>query len=105
MTPCLSRVDLQDRADRGVDLGVHQHDVLAVLERLEDDVRAELDRAGDVDEHVDLLGAARAATGPRSRPAGPRAIASSNAAWRRRDDGVREPGVAETSTARSGLRL
>ena len=38
-----------------VQLGVHQHDVFAVLERLQHDARAELDRAGDVREHVDLL--------------------------------------------------
>ena len=64
MTPCLLRVHLQDRADRRVDLGVHQHDVLAVLERLERDPGAELDRAGHVDEDVDLLGAAE----QRARP-------------------------------------
>ena len=50
-------VDLQNRADRRVDLGVHQHDVLAVLESLEDDARPEFDRAGHVHQHVDLLGA------------------------------------------------
>ncbi len=49
------RVDLQDRADRGVELGVHQDQVLAVAERFERHVRPELHRAGDVDEHVDVL--------------------------------------------------
>ena len=34
-------------------------DVLAVLERLECDLRAELDRAGDVDDDIDLLRATR----------------------------------------------
>ena len=58
ITPALLGVDAQDRADRRVELGVHQHDVLAVAGRLEHDLRAELDRAGEVDEHVDLLGAA-----------------------------------------------
>ena len=58
ITPALLRVDAQDRADRRVELGVHQHDVLAVARGLEHDLRAELDRAGEVDEHVDLLGAA-----------------------------------------------
>ncbi len=65
ITPCSLGVDLQDRPDRGVDLGVHQHDVLAVGERLEDDVGAELDRPGDVDDDVDLLGCGRAGSGPR----------------------------------------
>ena len=55
----LLRVRSQDGPDGRVDLGVHQHHVLLVLERLEDDVRAELDRAGDVDDHVDLRGAAQ----------------------------------------------
>ena len=48
-------VDLKDRSDRRIDLGVHQHDVLAVLERLEHDVGAELDRAGHIDQHIDML--------------------------------------------------
>ena len=46
---------LQDRTDRRVDFGIHQHDVLAVLESLENDMRAELDRTGHVDDHVDEL--------------------------------------------------
>ena len=49
-------IGLQDRADGGVDLGVHQHDVLAVPERLEGHTRAELDRAGHIDQHVDIAG-------------------------------------------------
>ena len=48
-------VALEDRADRGVDLGVHQDDVLAVPERLEQHVRRELDVAGDLADDVDLL--------------------------------------------------
>ena len=39
----LARVHLQNRADGRIDLGVHQHDGLAVPERLEDDMSAELD--------------------------------------------------------------
>ena len=41
-------VDLQDRSDRRVDFGIHQHDVFAVLEGFEHDMGAELDRAGHV---------------------------------------------------------
>ena len=52
------RVHPQNWSDRGIDLGVHQDDGLAVLEGVEDDMRTELDRSGDVDEHVDV-GAAR----------------------------------------------
>ena len=58
-------VDLQDRADRRVDLGVHQHDVLAVLERLEHDVGAELDRAGRRRRARRSARSAPAATHPR----------------------------------------
>ncbi len=53
---------------------------LPFAERLEDDVRAELDRAGDVDEHVDLLGAAEqrygssVTTGRARRGSRPRAL-------------------------------
>ena len=50
----LARVDLQDRTDGRVHLGVHQHHRLAVPEGLEDDVSAELDRARHVDDDVDL---------------------------------------------------
>ena len=46
----------QQRADGGVDLGVHQHEVLATLDRVERDRGAVVDRPGDVDEAVDLLG-------------------------------------------------
>ena len=45
-------------ADRGVDLGVHHHDVLAVGKRLDEHVGTELDRAGDIDDDVDLIGMA-----------------------------------------------
>ena len=66
-------IGLQNGPDRGVELGIHQHDVLAVLECLEHDVGAELDRAGDIDEHVDDVGerarsiASSVATGLRAR--------------------------------------
>ena len=46
-------IDLQDRPDGRVDFGIHQHDVLAVLEGLEHDMRTELDRSGHVTDHVD----------------------------------------------------
>ena len=55
MTPVLRRVHLEDRADRRIELRVHQDDVLAVAERLEHDVRAELNGSGDLHEDVDLL--------------------------------------------------
>jgi len=51
MTP---RVRLENRPQGRVELRVHQDHVLAVLERLEDRVRAELDRAGHVDDDVDV---------------------------------------------------
>ena len=54
----LAGVDLEDRADRRVDLGIHRDHVLAVLERVERNAGAEVDRSGHVDEHVDLLRAA-----------------------------------------------
>ena len=53
MTPYFFGVDLKDRPDRRVDLGIHQHDVFAVLEGLEHDMSTELDRAGHIDDHVD----------------------------------------------------
>ncbi len=42
-------IGLEDGADRGIELGVHQHDVLPVLEGLENDAGAVFDRAGDID--------------------------------------------------------
>ena len=42
--------------DGGVDLGVHQHEVLAVLEAVEREVTAELDRTGHVDDDIDPVG-------------------------------------------------
>ena len=46
-------VYLQDRPDRCVDLGIHQHDILAMLEGLQNRMRAELDGTSDVDHDVD----------------------------------------------------
>ena len=77
----LAGVDLQDRADGGVDLGVHQHHVLAVAEGLEDDVGAELDRAGDVDDDVDLARSGRSGTDRRPRPAARPDRLPSSSAW------------------------
>ena len=45
----LASVGLQDRPDGRVDLRIHQHDILAVLERFEGDVSTELDGARGVD--------------------------------------------------------
>ncbi len=50
----LARIYLENRADRRIDLGVHQHHRFAVFESLENHVGAELDRACDVDDNVDL---------------------------------------------------
>ena len=50
-------VDLQNWTDRCIDFGVHQDDVFAVLERLQNDVGAKLDRAGRIHQHVDEFGA------------------------------------------------
>jgi hypothetical protein len=50
----LPPVDAQDGPDGRVYFGVHQDDGLPVGERLDDDARAELDRAGHVDDDVDL---------------------------------------------------
>ena len=51
------RIDLQNRPNRGIDLGVQQDYVLAVLERFESHARAKLHRAGHVHQHIDFLGA------------------------------------------------
>ena len=48
-------VGLKNRADGRIDFCVHQHDVLAVFECLEQDVRAELDRAGRVHYYIHML--------------------------------------------------
>ena len=59
MTPAFRAYDLQDRTDRRVDLGIHQHDVLAVLESFESDMRAEFDGAGRIDDDIHVLRAAQ----------------------------------------------
>ena len=46
---------LKDRTNGGIELGVHQHDVLAVPESLQRHSGAEFDRTGDIDEHVDMI--------------------------------------------------
>ena len=47
--------DLQQWADRAVELGVHRHDVLAVRQGVQRDGRPELHGARDVADHVDRL--------------------------------------------------
>ena len=47
---------LQNRADRSVELGVHRHHVLLVLDRAHGDDRAELYRPGGIDQTVDVVG-------------------------------------------------
>jgi len=49
------------RIDRRIELRIHQHDRLAVRERIEADLRSELDRARELHEDVDLFDAAREA--------------------------------------------
>ena len=56
--PMLARIDLKDRTDGRVHLGIHQHDRFPELECLENDLRAELDRARHIDENIDLGGPA-----------------------------------------------
>ena len=51
-------VDLEDRPDRRVDLGIHQHDVLPVFERLEDHGRRIFDVPRDLANDIHLLAAA-----------------------------------------------
>ena len=75
----LAGLHVQDRADGRVDLRIHQHDVRSVGERLEDDVRAEFDGSGHVDEDVDLLG-----SGQQQRVVGDRRPARANGVLERR---------------------
>ena len=50
-------VNLQDGTDGRIDFGVHQHDVFSVLECVENDSGAELDRARDIHQNIDLRSA------------------------------------------------
>ena len=54
----LAGLHLQDGANGGIDFGVHENHWLAVFDRLQDPLRAELDRASHVDHDIDLAGAA-----------------------------------------------
>src|SRR5205814_6210487 len=47
-------VGLENRADGGVDLGVHEHHVFVMLKSFEHKLSAELDRAGGVNDDIDL---------------------------------------------------
>ena len=51
--------DLEHRADGGVQLGIHEHDVLAVGDRLGDGAGAVLHLAGALDDRLDLRRAAQ----------------------------------------------
>ena len=46
---------LQQRPDGAVELRVHEQHVLAVIDRVEHDPRAVLDRAGDLENDVDAV--------------------------------------------------
>ena len=74
-----SRVHLEDRSDRRVHLGVHQDHVLAVPNASRIDLGAELHGAGDVDQRVDLVGAA-----DEERVLGDRRLSGANAVLERR---------------------
>ena len=52
----LRRIDLQDRSDGCVNLGIQQNHVLAVLERFESHARAELDRTSHIHQHIHFRG-------------------------------------------------
>ena len=94
MTPCSARIDLKDRPDRGVELGVHQHDVLAVLEGFQRHVGAEFDRAGRVDDHVDV-----ARSGQQQRILGRRRTAGGDIASSSCDCDADQPRLIEAGIA------
>ena len=52
-------IDLQHGAHRAVELGVHQHDVFAVRDPVEDDAGGEVDGTGDLDQGIDRAGRAQ----------------------------------------------
>src|SRR6266851_147458 len=89
----LARIHLENRADRGIDLGIHQYDRFAVFESLENYVGTELDRARDIDDHIDL---ARAAHHEGVLGHGGLALANGlvELGLRPRHDDIVEPGVA-----------
>src|SRR5258708_14293047 len=89
----LARIHLENRADRGIDLGIHQYDRFAVFESLENYVSTELDRARDIDDHIDL---ARAAHHEGVLGHGGLALANGlvELGLRPRHDDIVEPGVA-----------
>ena len=79
--------------------------MLAVLERLERDLAAELDRARDVDDDVDLLGPAEREDVVRDRARCRPAIASLDLRLRRRRRRtVDTPAYSKSASARSRRR-
>lgn len=48
-------IGLQNGPDRAIELGIHQDHVLSMFERFEHDMSAKFHRAGDIDEHVDIV--------------------------------------------------
>ena len=46
-------VSLENRADGGIQFGIHEHDMFAMTERLQHQVSAVFDRARDIHENVD----------------------------------------------------
>ena len=89
-------INLKDRADGGVQLGVQQNDLLAMSERLENNLGAELHRAGHVHNNVDAGGARQQEGVLRYYgPAGGNCLV--HLALRRALDDVREPGVTENT--------
>jgi hypothetical protein len=99
-------VRLEQRSERPVELGVHHHDVLAVVDGVRDDACGEVDRARDLEHHVDAFGAAqhRGVVGHRRRAARDRLLERS----RRLDDrglgGPRPPRTRGARTPGAGWR-
>ena len=58
-------ISLENWADGRVDLRVHQHHIFAVLECLENNLRAELHGTGGIHHHIHLLGSREQKSRPR----------------------------------------
>ena len=49
------RIDLQNRSDRRIQLGIHHHNRLAVRESIQEHTRRKLNRARDFDQNIDVF--------------------------------------------------
>ena len=91
--------DLEDGADEGIQLGIHEHYVLAVFECVEHDSGGGFDGARNFEDHVN-----RAASGQDGRVGGKNGHAACDLLFgfvRRIDEGA----VGETSLAEGALRV